>query len=282
MRALALLRRARFLPACPASGEYRKALEVAGVEIHRLALDPHRGFRIDPAELDRAVAQTGADFCIFSNPHNPSGAVLEPAIVLEVVLRLQARRCCVVVDEAFIDYLPDYSILPSILTWEGVLVLRSLTKFYAIPGIRIGCAAGPAATIAAIEHVLPSWPVGVFESAAAAAAVQDGTYAAEVRSRNLEARATLVRDLERLDILVFPAAANFVLADFGGVCRDVETLREHLIARHGIVVRTCSDLETPAGSQYARIAVRTRSDNARLVDALRIELHPNESRTTTP
>jgi threonine-phosphate decarboxylase len=266
--AVRALRPCRCVLPLPAFSEYARALSAARVAITAFPLTPETSFALDPERLIRCVQAAGADLCVFANPHNPSGTLLERDRVLALVRALADAGCTSIVDEAFIDYIPDESIARHVGEDEPVVVLRSLTKFYAIPGLRVGYAFASRALAAPIRAAFPSWPVGTLEQAAAVAALDDEPYAERTRSSNADERARFMRALERCGITVFPAAANFLLTDVRALDPDTERLRTRLIREHGFIVRTFPDDRVLRENALIRLAVRAGAENALLVRAL--------------
>jgi threonine-phosphate decarboxylase len=247
----------------PAFSEYARALAAAGAEMIPFALDADAGFALDPDGLIARVREVRADSCILCNPHNPTGRGEPGAVLAGLAAALERVSCATIVDEAFVDYALEFSVLDSGRPLGArTIVLRSLTKFYALPALRIGYGLAPVAIAERIRALLPSWPVGTLEQQAALAVLADAPYARETLRANASARAALVADLERLGARTFAPAANFVFCDVRRLAVDASALRAALIREHGIVVRSFDD---PA---YIRLAVRTPEENARLIGAL--------------
>jgi threonine-phosphate decarboxylase len=266
--AIRRFRARRCLLPVPAFSEYRKALEQNAVELVMHRLDPAAAFRLDLDACVRAAAAAACDLCVVSNPHNPSGSHLSRAEVLELEARLRSARCSLVVDEAFVDYVLEASISAEACELPETVVLRSLTKFYAIPAIRVGYAVARAKAAREIAAWLPSWPVGSLASRVAIAVLGERVYARRTIVANAEARQALLTSLRAIGLRVFPSAANFLLIDLGETGELADRLRERLIREHGIVVRSCSDYEVLREGAYVRVAVRGPDENRRLVEAI--------------
>jgi threonine-phosphate decarboxylase len=255
---------ARCILPVPAFSEYRKALRETGVDAVEVPLT-RETYEPDIAALVRAASDSGATLCILSNPNNPTGslAARETIVVLERALRVAG--CRLVVDEAFIDYAPAASCIPAA---PDAIVLRSLTKFYAIPGVRIGYAVAPACLAAAIGATLPSWPVGAIESHVALAALTDRSYARQTRARNTAERDRMRGALAELGFLVAPAAANFLFIDVEPIGTTAERLANDLLERYGIAIRVCDDYAGLPTPTFVRVAVKAPADNDRLLQSL--------------
>jgi histidinol-phosphate/aromatic aminotransferase/cobyric acid decarboxylase-like protein len=146
---------------------------------------------------------------------------------------------------------------------EGLWVARSFTKFFAIPGLRLGCLVCDDAQ--RVRMLQPSWPVNAVAAAAGIAAVRDGSFAEASVAEVVRLRRELFGALDDLDGLQpFPGAANFLLV------RGPEGLAGRL-ARRGVLVRGCGPF-LGLGPDYFRVAVRGEEENGRLISALREEL----------
>ncbi|HTW82959.1 MAG TPA: aminotransferase class I/II-fold pyridoxal phosphate-dependent enzyme [Candidatus Sulfotelmatobacter sp.] len=251
----------------PAFSEYARALGAAGIAIVPVELRAADDFALDLVRLLVAVHESGADLCVLANPHNPSGALLPRPAMLALVAELAQQGCAAIVDEAFVDYVPGESIVGELDPELPVVVLRSLTKFYAIPGLRIGYASASPALAPRLRDAFPSWPTGSVEQAAARAALADEAYAHRTRRENAAAREPLVAALTRVGVRVLPSAANFLLLDVSAVASDAIALRARLVREEGIVVRAFPG-EPALESAYLRVAVRAGFENAQLVAAL--------------
>jgi len=221
---------------------------------------------VDLPGLPLASAQRlqAGDLLILCNPHNPTGRLLSPAEVLHLADLTEAT---VVVDEAFID-LTDPGEAASVLPWveqrPNLVVLRSLTKFYAMPGLRVGYAVAAAELVAQLDRARDPWSVGSLAQVAALAALEDVEYAARTRKWIGQERPFLAEALSRLPgYEVAPPSANFILVR-GPV--PIWTLQERLGPK-GILVRDCRSF---AGltDRHMRLAVRSRAENLRLLEAL--------------
>jgi L-threonine-O-3-phosphate decarboxylase len=248
----------------PAFSEYRKALSETRVDAVEIPL-ARDTYEPDTAALVRAARDSGATLCILSNPNNPTGALASREAIVELERALRVADCRVVVDEAFIDYAPAASCIP---VAPDAIVLRSLTKFYAIPGIRIGYAVAPASLAAAIGAALPSWPVGAVESHVALAVLADRSYARQTRAGNAVERERVRAALADLGFLVAPAAANFLFVDVAPTGTTAERLARDLLHRYGIAIRICDDYAGLPTPTFVRVAVKAPAENDRLLESL--------------
>ena len=177
-------------------------------------------------------------------------------------------------DEAFVDYLPDASLVSQAATHPGLIVIRSLTKFYGCPALRVGlCVVARPETIREIQSLLPTWPITQLAMDALAEAVADREYAEASIQQNVTERARLSEKLSALGLGVFPSAANFLFLE----------LDAHLPTAAGAAGALDCETSNPdpqlrflrsalAPGRYVRVAVRSGEDNCRLTQALAEEL----------
>ena len=243
----------------PTFSEYAAAARASGMEVVlRVARRPEEGFGFDHAALDDL---RGISLVFLCNPNNPTGDSLGRREVMQVAERVREAGALLVVDEAFADFVPGISVAD--MVDRGLWVARSLTKFFAIPGLRLGCLVCDDAE--RVKRLQPSWPVNAVAEAAGIAATRDPGFAPASVAEVARLRGDLFRDLEDLDGLrPFPGAANFLLV------RGPEGFARRL-ARRGVLVRGCGPF-MGLGEEFFRIAVRGEAENGRLISALREEL----------
>jgi threonine-phosphate decarboxylase len=260
--ALRILPIRRCLLPVPAFTEYRNALARARISVMPYPLPASESFRYDP----HALLAADQDAILLANPQNPSGICTPYDEMVGLVSEAAARNIFVLLDEAFIDYIPEHSLVRNTTGSSNLIVFRSVTKFHAMPGLRIAYAVGSPALIAALTTHLPPWPITTLASCAARTALVDHDYAAQTRERNTHRRELLIAGLKALNLDPHPSSANFVLFRLPNNI-DATTLWQRLILEHRIVLRDCSNFQSlPPG--YLRAAVRNEADNERLLQAL--------------
>jgi threonine-phosphate decarboxylase len=243
----------------PTFSEYAAAARAGGLEpVRRVARRRKHGFRLDPGcfeDLD------GVSLVFLCNPNNPTGDFRGREEVLEIAERVAGSGTVLVIDEAFADFVPEISVVAE--TSRDLYVARSFTKFFGIPGLRLGCLV--CADPGLLQQFQPSWPVNTVAAAAATAAVRDVDFANSSVAEVGRLREELFEGLEALPGLTpFPGAANFMLV------QGPEGLSGRL-TRRGILVRGC-ELFPGLGPGYFRVAVRGADENRRLLAGMREEL----------
>jgi threonine-phosphate decarboxylase len=252
----------RCLLPVPAFVEYRRALERASVEVVPFPLVCNSNFSYDGMDLKLG----SCDAVLLANPQNPSGVLADRKMLLQLVEEAASRNVFVLLDEAFIDYCPEASLSAEINRFPNLIVLRSVTKFFGMPGLRAAYAVANVDISKQLQDVIAPWSITTLASLAASVAVQDEDYKQRTIALNLDRRIRLQTAIEELGIEVYPSATNFLLLRISGVV-DCENLWARLIQEHQVVLRNCANYEA-LPEQHLRVAVRKHAENERLVDAL--------------
>ncbi len=261
----------------PAFSEYEEGCRLAGLPVRRvfakalMAEDGEIDWTLPEAEL---LASPEGAAVFLANPGNPAGTFLDRERFRALA---QARPdMCWVLDEAFIRYLgPDSEV--SALGWlagdspclGNVAVLRSLTKFEALAGARIGLLAAAGTLAREVRELLCAWNLNGFAIRAACAVLDEATenLAGEeaVRARCRENLADLKRRLAPLPLVFARSVANYLLVRLD---RPLPDLNARLLAGWGMSLRDCANYPGLEGGRWFRIAVREPEDHARLAEAL--------------
>lgn len=256
------LRPRRGLIVAPAFSEYEKALRAAGAEVRW-----HYTAEADDFTVNQPFDHGEAELVFLANPMSPSGALVPPERLAEVVQSLASGAAVVVLDEAFIDFVEEASLKTELARVPNLLILRSFTKFFGIPGIRLGYLLGAPDLIARVSAVQEPWSVSTLAQAAGRACLADKDFMARSRKLVQGARERLFRQLAGLPGLkVFPSAANYLLLKLEKPGLDAASLRWRLLAR-GLIIRDASNFPG-LDARFVRVAVRRPEENDRLVAAL--------------
>lgn len=247
----------------PSYADYAAAAESAGMVVKGLPLREERGFIPDIAEIDAVLR--GDEVVFLGRPNNPTGHFIPADTLREFASRHPSTAF--VIDEAFADFVPEASLLAEERP-GNLIVMRSLTKFYAIPGLRLGGVVADREIIRRLRDITPPWSVNTLAQAVGAAALRDVEYAKETRRFVRDRRTELTGELEAIPgFAVYPGTANFLLIriDRSGV--SASELARRLL-EEGIALRVCDNFAGLDG-RYFRVAVRTTEENGRLCRALR-------------
>ena len=245
----------------PTFSEYERAcLMTHGSSCVRHVLSPRDGYALDPVSFIDSLA--GCDMAFLCNPNNPTGRLLEREAVLEIARAANRGNCLLVLDEAFIDFTPDQSLVRGVEKNPNLIVLRSLTKFYALSGLRIGYGVFPDALARRIRGHKEPWSVNTLAQKAAAAAIGDAAYRERTMALIPGEKDFLEKGFRAIGIEYVPSSANYYLLRMEQGLGIVPALR-----KKGILVRDCSNFAGLDGS-CIRVAVRSRQENSRLLAEL--------------
>jgi len=239
----------------PTFSEYRRVVEIMGGRVQTLAADADFYFASEQVQTSLMQHQPRLVFCC--NPNNPTGGVI-PVAVIHAWARLFPATLFII-DEAYLNFGEN---LPSVFDagHENILVLRSMTKDYALAGLRLGYALGHPAVIGALARVRPAWNVNALAQAAGVAALGAEAHLRESLAALHAAKRELVAALSAAGFAPLPSAVHYFLVDVEGGA----LFRARLLAR-GVLVRDCASFGLPS---HVRIATRTPAQNAALLQAL--------------
>ena len=249
------IRPARVVIPVPSFSEYERAARAAGCAVKLFVTEAAENFALNVDALLSEV--TPADCVIIGRPNNPTGTLPTP----EEILRLAAVSS-VLVDESFIDFTSAPSIRKFVS--EKISVVQSLTKIFAIPGLRLGFAVVDEILARRLNLSKDVWNVNFLAQKAGVAALSDEDFLRRTRAWLAAEQKFFVERLNNLrGLKVFPPTANFVLLKHARAEELLTGLR-----REKILLRSCANFAGLDGS-YLRSAIRSRAENLRLFNALK-------------
>ncbi len=254
----------------PMYGEYAHVLDVIGATIDRLRLSPAQAYDIDGPSLAAALAR-GYDWVILVNPNSPTGRHL-PRTVLQKLLTDAPATTRFWLDETYVDYVgPDQSLERYAASSSNVLVCKSLSKAYALSGVRVAYLVGPSSLIDDLRPHCPPWAVSLPGQMAACEALQAADYYRAQWDATHALRRELQRDLEELGWQVVPGCANFLLCELPADGPDAAELVTRA-RRFGLFVRDVANMGPSLSRHAVRVAVKDRPTNQRMVKILQAVL----------
>ncbi|MBR3499376.1 MAG: threonine-phosphate decarboxylase [Selenomonadaceae bacterium] len=237
----------------PSFSEYERAARAAGCDVKYFFTRAEENFSLDAEKL----AHTKADCVIIGRPNNPTGNL--PAA--EKILRL-AEVSSVVVDESFIDFLDVQSVRNFIS--EKISVVQSLTKIFAIPGLRLGFAVVEENLAARLNLAKDVWNVNFLAQKAGVAALSDEDFLRRTRAWLAAEKKFFAERLSKIcGVEIFPPSVNFILFRHEHAQEILHSLR-----REKILLRSCANF-AGLDQTFLRSAIRSRKENLRLLDALK-------------
>lgn len=257
----AFLSKKRILISVPTFGEYEAAAKLADCKItffKTMNLSEN---------LDSFISKIPTNGCVFvCNPNNPTGTILSKKQLTKIILSAKRKSCLVFVDECFIELVPqsNQSILNLVKRYDNLFVLRSLTKSFALAGIRIGYAGSSKEIITILHNIKIPWSVNALAQEAGIIAIKNKSHLTNSKSvikKESNFLKNKISDLQ--DFKCYPSSTNFILIK---TKQDSTKIQKNLL-KHKVLVRDCKNFRG-LNNHYIRIAVKSRKDNLKLIQAL--------------
>ena len=260
----AMLRARRLIVIEPSYGDHGVQARLWGVELRRVLVDPGTGSWLGQDVFHSLLVDHG--IVLLTRPNNPVGYLVAPDIIYELAEKLSRRDSMLVVDEAFIDLAPGAE--PLGLT-DGLIVVRSFTKAFALPGIRLGYIYAEASLASRLRLMLQPWPVSsisscVYSKLLSTTSVKN--YLERARSLIAEEAPRIRSALSSMGLVAYPTSAPFILVRHRGLTHP--GFQEEL-ARRGVYVRDASSFYG-LGPDYSRVSVRTPGHNDLLLKVFKM------------
>jgi histidinol-phosphate/aromatic aminotransferase/cobyric acid decarboxylase-like protein len=253
----------------PTYGEYAHVLEkVVGCQVDRLSLSRRSSYKVPLAKMETAV-QCGYDLIVLVNPNSPTGQHIVRR-ELEQLLHRVPEKTRVWVDETYVEYAgKDESVERFAVNSPNVVVCKSMSKVYALSGVRAAYLCGPERIIAELRGITPPWAVSLPAQIAAVMALQDTEYYAARYAETHRLRMRLAAELALVTLWeILPGIANFLLCHLP---KEGPTATEIVIRcrAHGLFIRDVGNMGRGFGSRVLRIGVKDATTNARMVGILK-------------
>ncbi len=239
----------------PAFAEYEDACRLHGHALHFLPWG-----ELQPGAL------LPSDLVFICNPNNPTGSVLTAATVAGLLAA--NPQTVFVLDEAFIEFTVSIeTLVPLLARFDNLVIMRSLTKAYAMPGLRLGYVVASAALIARLTAGKAPWTVSALAAAAGEFIFEHFATVQPPVGQLLADRAAFAAQLaQATGVLVEPSHTHYFVAKLPrGTAAD---LKHWLLARHGLLIRDAGNFRTLTPAHF-RVSTRRPADNLLLINALR-------------
>lgn len=250
----------------PTFSEYRKGAEIAGLSVVDFVMDWKKDFKLDLDEIYRRKDEFDSIF--ICNPNNPDGSVREIKKLLEFA---EKEGKLLIVDETFIEFADsekDRSLVNMVEKSKNLFIIRAVTKFFGIPGIRLGY--GISSNRELLQKMYDEkepWTINSFADSASDFIFKEEEYIRKSKEYFSKERVCMINEINKIDgIKAFNADANFILVRFEN--KNVLDVKENLLKRAGLLIRDASNF-IGLDSSFARVAIKNHEQNIVLVDALR-------------
>ncbi len=253
----------------PTFSEYEFAVRSNGSIPIFFGTSEKDNFKIDYNKLAGCLSHSDAFF--LCNPNNPTGAILHSDELLYLSGLARKNKTLFILDEAFIDFTKKSdrtSIISDAVKNGSLVILRSMTKFFAIPGLRLGYVIGHKRVIEKIVKLQYPWNVNGMAQLAGEKVLADKAYIDRTRMFVTEERQYMFERLGSIKGLkVYPSSANFILCKLQNTSIQSSDELARRLLRKRIYIRTCENFRG-LGDRYFRLAVRKRGDNDRLISSM--------------
>jgi len=242
----------------PTFGEYEVACRIVGAEVIKQWARAEKNFVPSIEETINLIRQHRPRGVFICNPNNPTGNYLSRQ-EFETILD-SSKDSLFVLDEAFIAFVDENWSSIDLIHRSNVIIVRSMTKDYALAGLRLGYTIAHREITDSLRRVCPPWNVNILAQKAGITALENGNYLEQCKQKIRQAKQFLIDELRRIGFTVVPSKTNFFLVRVG----DAKAFRTALL-KHGILVRDCSSFGLP---DYIRIAARTMPECQKLITAI--------------
>ncbi len=252
----------------PSFSEYEKASLRVGGEVTFVQLPPD--FSMDNEKIKAAVTDDTKIMCI-CNPHSPSGRLYSKESIMDLVDFCQKKDIIFSIDENYIEFAEEgdkNTVAGMVKEYENLFVIRSVTKFYGLAGLRFGYAIAATNLIDKLETVRQPWSINGLVCTTTLAAFNDTEFIRGTKETITKNRAQLAKALGEIEGLqVHPSTTNFLLVKILNR-KLTSTMLKELLAQERILIRDCCTFMGMDDS-YFRVTVRSEKDNKILVETIR-------------
>ena len=260
-------------------GEYAHVLEnVVECQVDRLQLKKLDNYRIKTEELI-SIQKNNYDWVIIVNPNSPTGQYLNSED-LKSVIQIAPENTRFWIDETYLEFAdPDNSLEQFAATSDNVIVCKSMSKVYALSGVRAAYLCGPAFLIEELRHLSPPWAVSLPGQIAACEALRNVEYYTKKWKETRILRENLSRELQNFGWEIIPGCANFLLCQLPEIQPDACALIAEC-KKHNLYLRDVGNMGNCFDKRTLRIAVKNSQTNTEMIRILNmvlseIERHPS-------
>lgn len=250
----------------PTFGEYEEAVLSVNGSIEYYYLRENNNWNINEEILNYITEDT--DIVFICNPNNPTGNLTNKDIILKISRKAIKTNTIVVIDESFLDFVKDnknYTAIDLLEDYNNIFIIKSMTKFFAIPGIRIGYGISKNKDIIKkIDDISVPWNINVMAERAAIVALDEKEYIDDTIEYIEDEKNFLFHELSKIEqIKVFKPEVNFIMFK----TKEFIDLKEKMLSEN-IIIRSCGNYKG-LDRNYYRIAVRTRVENEKFISTLK-------------
>ena len=242
----------------PTFGEYEIACRISGSKILKHRTQESNSFKLNTDEFASFIQSHRPKAVFLCNPNNPTGQYLNQKEIEQILSA--SEDTLLILDEAYINFTTEPQSAIQLIDRGNMVIIRSMTKDYALAGLRLGYAIANPEIIDTLKKVCPPWNVNAVAQSAGAIALSKQDYLNRCKDDILKAKGFLLEKLSALGLNPLPSKTHFFLVNVG----QANQFRQKLL-RHGIMVRDCTSFGLP---EYIRIAPRTMPECEKLIQSI--------------
>lgn len=250
----------------PTFSEYERSAKLNGLEVIDFALKKEEGFVLDDIELQESLDEI--DGLFICNPNNPTGNCFD---LKKIAVLMQESNKLLIVDETFMEFVEEeeiYSLMPLISKCDQLIIIKAITKFFGLPGLRLGYGiSSNEALLRQMYYFKEPWSVNGFAEHLTEVLLQDRAYKENTKTYFKAERPRVVEALSEIEGLkVYPTATNFILIQLERL--NSAQLKEEMIKDYHILIRDASNFKG-LDEHFIRVAIKGKADNDQLIEAMK-------------
>ena len=264
---LKALKPKKVLILAPCFAEYERALKSASAEINYFELKESDNFYPNIENLKKEIEANNYDLLLFCNPNNPTGQFIKLEDIKEVVEACENKNTKIFVDEAFIEFIENwYEKTVSLFRNKSIFIMRAFTKFFAIPGLRLGYGIGfDEEILNKMWDEKEPWTVNTFANLAGLVMLDDKEYIEKSEKWILEEKEFMYKELSEFQYLkAYKTECNFILLKIQNI--SSASLRDKMIEKNTLI-RDASNFKF-LDYHFVRLAIKDRESNIKVLEAL--------------
>lgn len=272
-----------FVPA-PGFSEYQASMDAANIPVREIFYRQRQNddgtpyFEVPYLALQTFAAelkgQDGRIIVFLGNPNNPDGTLLDKQSIKVLAQMLKDANSLLVIDESFIDFIGNESLRDNshsmrelINQYDNVIIVHSFTKFYAVPGLRIGAVFANPTLIQELRQYIPAWSVNTLAQAYIESALNDTKYINDSKMVLANEAKYMYESLSAIkDLVVYKPSANYILIEINNPDISVTDVQNRL-EKHNLLIRSCANYKG-LGLKWMRIAIKDHAHNVELIHLL--------------
>lgn len=254
----------------PSFSEYKGACKKFNVDLQYLNLDEEKDFLLSLDDIKNILTED-IDMLFLCNPNNPTSTLLKKDVIEDIVKYSLEKEVNVILDESFIDLTEDEeknSLMHMVEEYKNLIIVRSFTKFFGIPGLRIGCGICNSSLAEELIKLRLPWSINYFATLVGNILDKDSQYIKDTRQWINTERIWFYSKLSNIkELKVFYPNTNFILVKILDENFDSKSLRDAM-GKQGILIRDCSNFNN-LDNKYVRFAIKDREKNIKFLNVLK-------------